>query len=49
LVWLESEQGPLRMLIAAEAALDDSLRVGWERRHELWFDAAAGARLDPPG
>ncbi|MFN9637819.1 MAG: ABC transporter ATP-binding protein [Synechococcaceae cyanobacterium] len=48
LVWLESEQGPLRMLIGAEAALDDSLRVSWERRHELWFDAASGSRLNPP-
>ncbi|MEB3255760.1 MAG: ABC transporter ATP-binding protein [Synechococcaceae cyanobacterium] len=48
LVWLESEQGPLRMLIGAERVLDDSLQVGWERRHELWFDAASGARLQPP-
>jgi multiple sugar transport system ATP-binding protein len=48
LLWLESEQGKLRMLLPAEARCPEDLRVGWERRHELWFDAEGGARLGVP-
>jgi multiple sugar transport system ATP-binding protein len=45
LLWLESERGDLRMLLPAEQACPDALRVGWERHHELWFDATGGERL----
>jgi multiple sugar transport system ATP-binding protein len=45
LLWLESAQGTLRMLLPAELACSEALRVGWERHHELWFDAAGGERL----
>ncbi len=45
LLWLESEQGELRMMLPAEQAPPDALRLGWERHHELWFDAATGERL----
>lgn len=48
LLWLESERGPLRMLLGAESPATESLRVGWERRHELWFDGGTGERLPPP-
>jgi hypothetical protein len=27
--------------------MPENLRVGWERRHELWFDASTGVRLAP--
>jgi hypothetical protein len=33
------------MLLGAEMPVPESLRVGWERRHELWFDASTGVRL----
>jgi multiple sugar transport system ATP-binding protein len=49
LLWLESEQGILRMLLPAEAPCPEDLRVGWERRHELWFAAEGGGRLEGPG
>jgi multiple sugar transport system ATP-binding protein len=45
LVWLESAVGELRMLQSADAPCPESLRLGWEPRHELWFDAAGGERL----
>jgi multiple sugar transport system ATP-binding protein len=45
LFWLESERGPLRMLLGADDGLPESLRLGWERRHELWFDSESGQRL----
>ena len=47
LLWLESERGNLRMLLGAETSWPDSGRIGWQRRHELWFDAASGERIDP--
>jgi len=47
LLWLESERGPLRMLLGADSPMPENLRVGWERRHELWFDASTGVRLAP--
>ena len=46
LLWLESEQGNLRMLLPAEARCPEDLHVGWERRHEHWFDAEGGGRLE---
>ena len=48
LIWLESDQGPLRMLLGPDAALPETLRLGWERHHELWFDTASGERLAAP-
>jgi multiple sugar transport system ATP-binding protein len=45
LLWLESERGELRMLLPAELECPEGLRVGWERPHELWFDAVGGERL----
>ena len=45
LLWLESDLGQLRLLLPAEHPCPDALRVGWERHHELWFDAASGERL----
>jgi multiple sugar transport system ATP-binding protein len=49
LLWLESERGSLRMLLAAETSWPDAGRVGWQRRHELWFDATSGERIHPDG
>ena len=49
LLWLESPQGTLRMLLPAGAPLEaDGLRVGWRADDELWFDAA-GWRLRNAG
>ncbi|KEF42802.1 MAG: sugar ABC transporter ATP-binding protein [Cyanobium sp. CACIAM 14] len=47
LLWLESDQGPLRLLTSAAAAMPPQPRLSWQRRHELWFDADSGARLAP--
>ncbi|MFM7732015.1 MAG: ABC transporter ATP-binding protein [Cyanobium sp.] len=49
LLWLESERGPLRMLLPADIPWPESGRIGWQRRHELWFDAASGERIHPDG
>lgn len=48
LLWLESERGPLRMLLGSQSPVAENLRVGWEPRHELWFNAATGERLAAP-
>ncbi len=45
LLWLESERGPLRMLLAADSNWPESGGIGWQRRHELWFDASSGERI----
>jgi multiple sugar transport system ATP-binding protein len=45
LVWVSTERGELRMLLPPGAELPEPLRVHWHRHHELWFDAATGARL----
>jgi multiple sugar transport system ATP-binding protein len=47
LLWLESERGGLRMLLPADTAWSDADRIGWQRQHELWFDAACGDRIRP--
>jgi multiple sugar transport system ATP-binding protein len=47
LLWLESAEGELRMLLPAATDCPEALRIGWDRRHELWFDAAGGASLPP--
>jgi multiple sugar transport system ATP-binding protein len=49
LLWLESERGPLRILLPAETPWPESGLIGWQRRHELWFDAASGERIHPDG
>jgi multiple sugar transport system ATP-binding protein len=49
LLFLESERGNLRMLLAAETSWPDSGWLGWQRRHELWFDAVSGERIHPEG
>jgi multiple sugar transport system ATP-binding protein len=46
LLWLETPQGTLRALTSASAAPPSEARLSWQRRHELWFDTASGARLD---
>lgn len=45
LLQLQSERGILRMLLPADAVWQESGRVGWQRRHELWFDAGSGERI----
>ena len=46
LFWLNSERGMLRLLTAAEQQPSPSPLVSWEPRHELWFDAHTGERLE---
>jgi multiple sugar transport system ATP-binding protein len=45
LVWVSTERGELRMLLAPGADVPDPLRVTWRPEQELWFDAASGERL----
>ncbi len=45
LLWLETAQGDLRMLVAADQSLPESLQLGWRPEHELWFDSHSGERL----
>lgn len=45
LLWLESASGELRMLLPAHQEVPERLQVGWQRRHELWFEEGSGARL----
>ena len=45
LLWLETAQGDLRMLVAADQSLPEQLQLGWRPEHELWFDSHSGERL----
>ena len=45
LLWLESARGDLRMLVAADQSLPETLEVSWRPEHELWFDSHSGERL----
>ncbi len=47
LLWLETPQGTLRALTSGSATAPSEPKLGWQRRHELWFDSGSGARLDP--
>ena len=48
LLWLESAQGDLRMLVAADLELPEHLQLGWRPDQELWFDSHSGERLAGP-
>jgi multiple sugar transport system ATP-binding protein len=48
LLWLETAQGDLRMLVAADQSLPEQLQLGWRPEHELWFDSHSGERLAAP-
>tara|TARA_B100001939_G_scaffold345597_1_gene362516 strand:- start:797 stop:1783 length:987 start_codon:yes stop_codon:yes gene_type:complete len=45
LLWLDSERGPLRMLVPSQWQPTPDLQVDWDRSHELWFAASSGERI----
>ena len=49
LLWLDSGQGSLRMLVPAEQELPEVLEVGWRSEDELWFNVEDGQRCNTNG
>ena len=44
-VFLETEEGILRMLTQPDASIRDGGQITWDQSDELHFDATSGARL----
>jgi multiple sugar transport system ATP-binding protein len=42
--YLDSPQGALRMVLAADSRVPETIRVGWRPQEELRFDAVSGQR-----
>ena len=47
LLFLESEEGIVRLLTQPDASIPDSGQITWDQGDELHFDAISGARLSP--
>ncbi|MFN5160416.1 MAG: ABC transporter ATP-binding protein [Cyanobacteriota bacterium] len=45
LLWLDTERGPLRMLLPGDQSPPERLWVSWQPAHELHFAAGSGERL----